>query len=140
MYTDSHTHLYLDAFEGDRDQMIQRALDAGVTRMLLPNIDSSSIAPLFSLAERFPDQCLPMMGLHPTSVKENYREELRRIGLVLRSPGPLNLICHWLFMQGILSQKYSGYLILQVDPDCGECSIVSREDRQNLNVHSPTIL
>lgn len=79
MYTDSHTHLYLDAFEGDRDQMIQRALDAGVTRMLLPNIDSSSIVPLFSLAERFPDQCLPMMGLHPTSVKKNYREELRRI-------------------------------------------------------------
>lgn len=79
MYTDSHTHLYLDAFEKDRDQMIQRALDAGVSRMLLPNIDSSSIGPLFSLAELFPEQCLPMMGLHPTSVKENYREELRRI-------------------------------------------------------------
>ncbi len=79
MYTDSHTHLYLDAFNDDRDQMIQRAIDSGVTRMLLPNIDSSSIDPLFSLAERFPENCFPMMGLHPTSVKENYLEELSYI-------------------------------------------------------------
>lgn len=79
MYTDSHTHLYHFAFEDDRDQMIQRAIDSGVIRMLLPNIDSSSIGPLFALAERFPDHCFPMMGLHPTSVKENYKEELKRI-------------------------------------------------------------
>lgn len=79
MYTDSHTHLYLDAFEDDRDQMIQRAIDSGVNRMLLPNIDSSTIGPLFALTERFPDHCFPMMGLHPTSVKEDYQEELKRI-------------------------------------------------------------
>ncbi len=79
MYTDSHTHLYHFAFKDDRDQMIQRAIDSGVSRMLLPNIDSSSIGPLFALTERFPDHCFPMMGLHPTSVKENYREELKRI-------------------------------------------------------------
>ena len=79
MYTDSHTHLYLDAFNDDRDQMIQRAIDSGISRMLLPNIDSSSIGPLFALTERFPNHCFPMMGLHPTSVKENYREELKRI-------------------------------------------------------------
>ena len=83
MFTDSHTHLYLDAFEGDRDQMIQRALDAGVTRMLLPNIDSTSMGPMFSLTERFPEHCFPMMGLHPTSVKENYIEELRRVEAAL---------------------------------------------------------
>jgi len=79
MYTDSHTHIYLDAFEDDRDQMIQRAIDSGVSRMLLPNIDSSSVGPLLALTERFPDHCFPMMGLHPTSVKENYQEELKRI-------------------------------------------------------------
>jgi len=79
MFTDSHTHLYLDAFKADQEQIIQRALDAGVTRMLLPNIDSGSMGSMFSLAERFPDICFPMMGLHPTSVKENYQEELRRI-------------------------------------------------------------
>ncbi|MCK4880558.1 MAG: TatD family hydrolase [Bacteroidales bacterium] len=84
MYTDSHTHLYLDAFEADREQMIQRALDAGVTRMLLPNIDSTSMEPMFSLAERFPDHCFPMMGLHPTSVKEDYIEELGCVEAALK--------------------------------------------------------
>jgi TatD DNase family protein len=79
MFTDSHTHLYLNAFQDDRDEMIQRAIDAGVTRMLLPNIDSSTIDSLFSLTKRFPDHCYPMMGLHPTSVKENYKVELRLI-------------------------------------------------------------
>jgi len=59
--------------------MIQRALDAGVSRMLLPNIDSHTIDPLFSLADGHPAHCFPMMGLHPTSVKENYQEELRQI-------------------------------------------------------------
>lgn len=79
MYTDSHTHLYLEAFDADRDQVIQRAIESGVSRMLLPNIDSSSSAAMFSLADRFPGHCFPMMGLHPTSVKENYREELALI-------------------------------------------------------------
>ena len=79
MFIDSHTHLYLDAFQEDRKSMIQRALDAGVSRMLLPNIDSSTTEALFSLSESYPSHCLPMMGLHPTSVKENYLEELRHI-------------------------------------------------------------
>jgi TatD DNase family protein len=83
MLTDSHTHLYLDAFEKDRDQMIQRAIDSGVSRMFLPNIDSSTIDPLFSLAARFPKHCFPMMGLHPTSVKNNYPDELRFIKAAL---------------------------------------------------------
>lgn len=59
--------------------MIQRALNAGVKRMLLPNIDSQTIHAVFSLAEEYPDHCYPMMGLHPTSVKENYRDELKLI-------------------------------------------------------------
>jgi len=79
MYTDSHTHLYLDAFNDDRDQMIERALQMGVTRMFLPNIDSSTTRSMFALADKYPSHCFPMMGLHPTSVKENYREELRAI-------------------------------------------------------------
>lgn len=79
MYTDSHTHLYLDAFSTDRDDMVKRAVDAGVTRMFLPNIDSSSVGPMFSLADQYPGTCYPMMGLHPTSVKGNYRKELKSI-------------------------------------------------------------
>ena len=84
MFTDSHTHLYLNAFQADRDEMIQRALDAGITRMLLPNIDSGSMEPMFSLVEKFPEHCFPMMGLHPTSVKENYLEELRLVEAELK--------------------------------------------------------
>lgn len=79
MLTDSHTHLYLDAFDRDRDQVIERAVSAGVTRMLLPNIDRTSIEPLIAMAERFPEHCYPMMALHPTSVKEDYLEELKYI-------------------------------------------------------------
>jgi TatD DNase family protein len=76
MFTDTHTHLYLDAFSEDRREMIQRALEAGVHRMLLPNIDSQSIQALTSLCQSYPGRCFPMMGLHPTSVKEDYRKEL----------------------------------------------------------------
>ena len=79
MYIDSHTHLYLDAFKEDQEQMIQRAMKSGVKRMLLPNIDRLSVDSMFSLAENYPDNCFPMMGLHPTSVKENYLEELKHI-------------------------------------------------------------
>jgi len=86
MYTDSHTHLYLDAFSDDRDAMVQRALDAGVSRMLLPNIDSSSCEAMFNMAQEYPGVCLPMMGLHPTSVRENYREELAFIEKQLDRP------------------------------------------------------
>ncbi len=79
MYTDSHSHLYLDAFSDDRDAMVRRALDAGVSRMFLPNIDSTTIKPMFRMRDQYPGSCFPMMGLHPTSVKQNYQEELRTI-------------------------------------------------------------
>ncbi len=79
MYTDSHTHLYLDAFNDDREEMIQRAIEAGVTRMFLPNIDSNTLEAMFRLADQFPSHCFPMMALHPTSVKEDYRNQLATI-------------------------------------------------------------
>lgn len=87
MYIDSHTHLYLDAFSDDRDAMVKRALDAGITRMFLPNIDSSTTEHMFLMARDYPGQCFPMMGLHPTSVKENYEEELTAIKKQLDRPG-----------------------------------------------------
>lgn len=79
MYTDSHTHLYLEAFNDDREEMIQRAIEAGVTRMFLPNIDSNTLEAMFRLADQFPSHCFPMMALHPTSVKEDYRNQLATI-------------------------------------------------------------
>lgn len=75
-FIDTHTHLYLDEFSADCTQTVKSGISAGVTRMMLPNIDSTSIGPMLELTREFPENCLPMIGLHPTSVKENYRDEL----------------------------------------------------------------
>ncbi len=75
MYTDSHTHLYDEKLITD-DGQIQRAIEAGVTKMYMPNCDSLTISGMLQLAEKYPANCMPMMGLHPCYVKENYKEEL----------------------------------------------------------------
>jgi len=74
--TDTHTHLYLEQFDEDRDEMIQRAFDRGVKFLLLPNIDSKTVEPMLELCRKHPSNIFPMMGLHPSDVKENYLEEL----------------------------------------------------------------
>ena len=74
--TDTHTHLYSDQFNEDIDTVIQNSISKGITRLFLPNIDSESINGMMKLGEKYPENCFPMMGLHPTSVKENYKEEL----------------------------------------------------------------
>jgi TatD DNase family protein len=74
--TDTHSHLYSDKFNDDRDDMMQRCFDAGVQRIFLPNIDSTSIEGMLELKEKYPDAVFPMMGLHPCHVKENYKQEL----------------------------------------------------------------
>jgi TatD DNase family protein len=76
IFIDTHAHLYLPEFDQDRELVIETALHRGVKKILLPNIDSSSIGPMNDLALRHPGVCYAMMGLHPTSVKENYRDEL----------------------------------------------------------------
>ena len=78
-FIDSHTHLYSDQFDIDRKEMIQNAIDSGVTKFFLPNIDSESISGMYDLVEKYPEQCFPMMGLHPCSVNENYKAELARV-------------------------------------------------------------
>jgi len=75
-YIDTHAHLYLSEFDNDRDRVIDIAMHKGVKKILLPNIDSSSIGPMNNLASAYPGVCYPMIGLHPTSVKDGYREEL----------------------------------------------------------------
>ena len=74
---DTHTHLYLEQFDADRDIVVQRALDQGVDKMLLPNIDKDSIDVLWELCNKYPENFYPMAGLHPTSVKEDYQEQLQ---------------------------------------------------------------
>jgi len=82
---DTHTHIYVDDFNDDREEVIERALKAGVDKFLLPNIDLESIAALNNLIFTHPDICFPMMGLHPTSVKADYKSDLSKIYSVLDS-------------------------------------------------------
>ncbi|NPD46124.1 MULTISPECIES: TatD family hydrolase [unclassified Lentimicrobium] len=74
---DTHTHLYLPEFDEDRAEMLERASQQGVQKMILPNIDSESIPKIQKMRREFPDYCVASMGLHPTSVKENFEEELK---------------------------------------------------------------
>ena len=77
--TDTHTHLYSEAFDEDRDQMMQRALDAGVTRFFVPAIDSTYTEGMLTLEKNYPNNVFLMTGLHPTHVKDNYKEELDHV-------------------------------------------------------------
>jgi TatD DNase family protein len=76
MFIDTHTHLYSEEFNEDRTAIINKAISHSVTKLYLPNIDSNSIDGMLQLEKEFPDNCYPMMGLHPCSVKENYLDEL----------------------------------------------------------------
>jgi len=82
---DTHNHIYLPEFDTDRDETVKRATGAGVRRIMMPNIDSSSVAPMLAAEEQYPGLCLPMMALHPTSVKENFRGELDTAEAALRN-------------------------------------------------------
>lgn len=81
-FIDTHSHIYLPQFDDDRDACISRAVSLGVDKIVLPNIDSQSIAPLIDTTANYPGICFPLTGLHPTHVKENYLVELE---IVLKS-------------------------------------------------------
>lgn len=81
--TDTHTHLYSEAFDEDRDKVIQNAIDQGIERFFIPSIDSSYTKSMLDLEMQYPKNMFLMMGLHPTHVKENYREELKHVELML---------------------------------------------------------
>ena len=77
--TDTHTHLYSEEFQNDRNDMIQRAIDAGVSRFFVPSIDSAYTQKMYDLEKQYPENIFLMMGLHPCYVKENHLEELAHV-------------------------------------------------------------
>jgi TatD DNase family protein len=77
--TDTHTHLYSEEFDLDRNQMIQRAIDNGVSRFFIPAIDSNCTQSMYDLERDYPNNVFLMMGLHPTYVKEDYQDELQHV-------------------------------------------------------------
>jgi TatD DNase family protein len=85
-FIDTHTHLYLNEFDADREIAVQQAIDAGVEIMLLPNIDNTSWKPMLELCRQFPSNCYAMAGLHPTSVTpETIDQELTEVARQLET-------------------------------------------------------
>lgn len=82
-FVDTHTHLFCEEFNQDREAVVERAVAAGVTRLCLPAINLGSMSPLLEMCERFPGQCLPMIGLHPTDVTADYKKDLQELERIL---------------------------------------------------------
>lgn len=78
-FVDTHTHIYQPEFNADRDAAIERAISSGVEYMLLPNIDCESVEPMMKVHADYPGHCIPMMGLHPSSVKEDFKSQMDSI-------------------------------------------------------------
>ncbi len=79
MFIDTHSHIYGEEFKEDRDEVIGRARSAGVEKIILPDIDAESRPAMLELQEQHPDMLFPAIGLHPTSVNENYKTELKKV-------------------------------------------------------------
>jgi TatD DNase family protein len=79
MLIDTHAHIYSEDFLHDVDDVLQRSYDNDVKKIILPNIDSGSVKRLLDLNDAYPHLCFPLMGLHPTSVASDYREELEAV-------------------------------------------------------------
>jgi TatD DNase family protein len=91
--TDTHTHLYSKEFDTERKDLIKNAIDKGISRFFLPNIDTDSLGIMLHLCNEYPQNCFPMIGLHPCSVNEKYQQEL-------------NVVKHWLEKENSSGKKF----------------------------------
>ena len=99
-FIDTHSHLYDEAFSSEEDVAVARAIEANVTKMILPDIDASTREAMFTLAERHPNTLFPTLGLHPTSVSNNWKEEMDAVESSLGNHkiyaiGEIGIDCYW---------------------------------------------
>lgn len=99
-FIDTHSHLYDEAFALEEDLAVERAIEAGVTKMILPDIDTTSREAMFRLADRHPDVLFPTLGLHPTSIAANWKDEMdaveREMGKhKIWAIGEIGIDCYW---------------------------------------------
>ena len=97
---DTHTHLYVEAFDKDREEIIQKAIKIGIERFYLPSIDSSYTSRMLDLERKYPDHIRLMIGLHPTHVKDNYKDELYHVDQCLKkydfsAMGEIGIDLYW---------------------------------------------
>jgi TatD DNase family protein len=146
---DTHTHLFLEEFNDDRLLIIKEAIDKKINKFFLPNIDSHSIEDILRLSSEYPGICYPLVGLHPTSVKENYLEELELVSKYLENKifygiGETGIDLYWdktflkqqeyTFKEQIeLAKKYALPIIIHVRESFDEVfAIVDKMNDQNL--------
>ncbi|TAI47094.1 TatD family hydrolase [Flagellimonas allohymeniacidonis] len=111
--TDTHTHLYSEAFDEDRDLIIKKAMTAGVQRFFIPAIDSTYTESMLTLEAKYPEHVFLMMGLHPTHVKENFKEELAHVEEMLAhrsfyAVGEIGIDLYW--DKTFLTQQQEAFL------------------------------
>lgn len=98
-FIDTHTHLYDEAFASEEDLAVDRAIGAGVVKMVLPDIDSQTRGQMFALAERHKGKVFPCLGLHPTSVGADWQKEMteleRHLDRDIRAIGEIGMDCYW---------------------------------------------
>ena len=114
--TDTHTHLFVPEFDNDREDMLKRALEKGIDKFFLPNIDAGSIEAVLALSDAHPDICFPMAGLHPCSVFADYETQLELIKpweLVVRIVGSFVKRKFWPQLLNVPS-AYTGSLVVNV--------------------------
>jgi TatD DNase family protein len=109
---DTHCHLYLDEFLNDIEAVIERSVNEGVQKFYLPAIDSSETNHMLMLEKKFPDKCIAMAGLHPCSVKQDYKNELDHVETMLRDRkfaalGEIGLDFHW--DKTFVTQQYEAF-------------------------------
>lgn len=115
-YVDTHSHLYDEAFAGEEDQAVSRAVEAGVDRIVIPDIDSKTRDSMFALADRHSGRLFPTLGIHPTSVGEDWRDELEKMesytGRRIYAIGEVGIDCYW-SKEFLEEQKETFRLMLQ---------------------------
>lgn len=98
-FIDTHAHLYDEAFLNEADQAIERAIDAGVTKIIFPDIDSASRDTMFSIADRHKEAVFPCLGLHPTSIDADWEKEMEALdqymGRDIKAIGEIGMDCYW---------------------------------------------
>lgn len=97
---DSHSHIYAEEFDADRPETVLRAKEAGIEHIILPNCDSSTLGLMLKLEAEYPGYCHACIGLHPTSIKENFREELNIVSTELKkrkwlAVGEIGIDLYW---------------------------------------------
>lgn len=98
-FTDTHSHLYDEAFAGEEDAALERAVGAGVTKLVFPDIDSQSREAMFAFADRHPEKIFPCLGLHPTSVNADWEKEMALmegyLDRKIHAIGEIGIDCYW---------------------------------------------